>query len=462
MRTERRDVVIVGAGPAGLFAAHELRNAGMRDVLVLDAGAETAVRDCPLTVACNCRPCDILEGIGGSGGVSDGKMTFALDRGTQLEPVFRPEHESLLAYVDSVMVREGTMGVRYDPHLDLPRWATEGDIHFSTYPLWHVGSDGVRYFSQHFTERVRRMGAEVRSRARVERLEGQTLVVRERGPRGKFENHHVVANHVLLAVGIFGIGWLEEQLSGRVRLGTGPGGIGLRVETPSWVQDPLFSMFYDWKGIGEFSGYTMRSFCCNHHGHIMPEYHPAVGIRNVNGHSYLDPARRTESSNFSLQAKITTNHEGDPKEYVRGIARVMNLASGGWQIRQPARQFVDPSWEGETSEAFVTYPQARVARIDHCLPQPLYRAFRDYLIALDRILPGTIAQGWLYGPEVKYHARTVPVRRDDWSLEGADDIYVVGDSTGLTGSYVSAALTGIIAARGLAERTQKEEEYAAN
>ena len=450
--TQHCRVLIIGAGPAGMFAARELALHGIDNVKVIDSGHQASNRDCPLTESCNCTPCDVLEGLGGSGGVSDGKMTFALDRGTQMEPIFREEHLPLLSYVDSFMSQMGITGVRYEPEDALFPDSSDG-IEFQTYPLWHVGSDGIRLFSSRFTDYLEKLDITISRRTRAQHLivhdgEIRGVVVRRDYGRGEYRQEEIYADHVVLAVGLFGIGWLEEQMHALgVRFDTGPAGIGLRIETPAEVLAPLFDSFYDWKAVGTFEGITLRSFCCNRNGYIMPEYHRSLQIRNVNGHSYLDPARRSESSNFSLQAKITTDDVDNPQQYVRNIARKMNNLSGGWQVRQTIARFLDEPVDPD--ESMVTYPQARRADLRTALPPVLKSAFSEYLRRLDNRIPGIVASGWLYGPEIKYHARKLPVERDTWRMNGMQSTYVIGDSTGLTGSYVSAALTGIIAARAI-------------
>lgn len=465
MIKESCNVLIVGAGPAGLFAAHELAKRGVTGIRIVDAGKETPERHCPLTTACNCSPCDILEGVGGSGGVSDGKMPFSLDRGTQLEKIFRPEHAPLLDYVDRTMVGLGLKGVRYLPEDSTPPpgFGPGSPLEFETYPLWHIGSDGIRLFSERFAEVVRGVGVRIDSGVRVEHVrvdqEGPRIsgvVARRRGSNRLYEEVQIDAEHVVLAVGLWGIGFLEEELAlAGVRFGTGPAGIGLRVETPNQVLAPLFDAFYDWKAQGTFEGYHLRSFCCNRDGYIVPEFHKHVGIRNVNGHSYLDPERRSKSSNFSLQAKVTTEDHPDPQGFVRALARKMNGLSGGWQVRQTVREFVGLVPHGSVDPdgpeaSHVTYPAARYRDLRAAFPPRLLKAFTDYMIALDKAIPGTIDSGWVYGPEVKYHARKLPIETEGWTLEGMVRTHAIGDSTGLTGSYVSAALTGIIAAQHIA------------
>lgn len=462
----KRTVLVIGGGPAGLFAVEQLQSVGVRDILIIDSGKEAMERECPLTSACACSPCDILEGVGGSGGVSDGKLTFALDRGTQLEQIFLPEHESLLGYVEDTFIKFGRAGINYRPKAgETIDWDDKGTgLRFSTYPLRHVGSDGIQEFSANYAEYIRSLdGVEFQSQARALNLiwDGDRLAgarVRRTGRGREPALVDIYADHVIVAVGLWGVGWLEDQLLPRgVQYLTGAAGFGMRVECPADVLEPLFSQFYDFKVMGEYSGMTMRSFCCNGHGHIMPEYHKHLGVRNVNGHSYLDPERRSNSSNFSLQAKVTPDLVEDPQSFVRAVGRSVNALSNGWQGRQTVADFIQRYQGVNEKDETVTYPQARVVNIAGALPDFLWSAFKDYLIDLDKVIPGVLERGWVYAPEIKYHAKKLPIDRETWALQGVKNAYILGDSTGLTGSYVSAALTGIIAAQAIARIVLSEE-----
>lgn len=461
------DVMIIGGGPAGLFAAEELHKRGIRKVLIVDSGQEALARECPLTYNCSCSPCDILEGVGGSGGVSDGKLTFELDRGTQLEKIFDDEmHSPLLDQVENTFLKYGSEGVDYtpDPNENFV-WDDQGTgLRFSTYRLRHVGSDGIQQFSHNFAAYIRSLdGIEFHSRSRALSLlwDGDHVVgatIRFTG-EGSTNVQHVYAKKVIVAVGLWGVGWLEDQLTPHgIQYISGAAGFGMRIETPASVLKGLFDRFYDFKVMGEYNGMTLRSFCCNANGHIMPEYHKHLGVRNVNGHSYLDPALKSESSNFSLQAKVTPNlvPHTDPQSYVRSVGRAVNALSNGFQGRQPVLNFINRSDPQRTSDPTVTYPQARLVNIASALPDLLWSAFSEYLQDIDRIIPGIVERGWVYAPEIKYHAKKLPINRETWELEGARGVYILGDSTGLTGSYVSAALTGLIAASSIAKSLKEQ------
>lgn len=465
-----KTVLVIGGGPAGLFAVEQLHQKGVRDILIIDSGKEALDRQCPLTTTCSCAPCDILEGVGGSGGVSDGKLTFALDRGTQLEQIFLPEHEPLLDYVEETFLKFGSEGVNYRPKEgEVPEWDDKGTgLRFSTYPLRHVGSDGIQQFSDQYAAHIRGLdGVELLSRSRALNLlwstDGRNRLLGARVRTvsdGKTFTRDIYADHVIVAVGLWGVGWLEDQLLPRgIKYLTGAAGFGMRVECPDDVLEPLFSQFYDFKVMGEYNGMTLRSFCCNANGHIMPEYHKHLGVRNVNGHSYLDPNLKSKSSNFSLQAKVTPDLVEDPQAFVRSTGRSVNALSNGWQGRQRVSDFIHRVESVRTDDPTVTYPQARMVNIASALPDLLWTAFREYLLDLDIVIPGVVERGWLYAPEIKYHAKKLPIDRETWALQGATNAYILGDSTGLTGSYVSAALTGIIAAQAIAQIVLSEEKY---
>jgi len=148
--SKKVNVVVVGAGPAGLFCAEELLSHGVKDILIIDSGKSMSDRKCPQSQTCDCPSCDILEGVGGAGGFSDGKMTLSLGRGTQTEPIFSEEHEPLLTEVDHMMVDYGGEGNYFNPEdtgVELSNFRESLDkcgFDFQTYRLRHIGSDGAQ------------------------------------------------------------------------------------------------------------------------------------------------------------------------------------------------------------------------------------------------------------------------------------------------------------------------------
>lgn len=445
--------LIIGAGPAGLWAADTLLRKGVEQVYMLEAGSMMERRHCPKTSACNCAVCDILEGVGGAGGFSDGKKTYSLTRGTQMEQLFDPKHTHLLKQIDDTIVCWGGEGISFEPGAEAPKGIEDTRLEFGSYPLRHIGSDGVQDFISKYTRQLQSRGLKL-----FPEFEVKDLIVDEtgrvRGAVGMSFGREVefLARVTFVATGLQGSPWFEEQLLSRgVPLGTGPAGIGLRVEASHKALAPLFDAFYDFKLMYEHQGLHFRSFCCNQRGYIVNENHRTLGVRNVNGHSYLGEERRSQSSNFAIICKVGENFHENPQALVRRIARTVNSlpdGNGSSTIVQGAGDFC----QGRVFDDLEAHPvrtnfQSVLANIPSALPTAIWDGFRGFLYELAKVIPEVATNETLiYAPEVKYYGRKVPVDFANWKCTALDGLYVIGNATGYLDSFVAAALTGIIAA----------------
>ena len=463
MNQLRCKVVIVGAGPAGLFCADELLDGGVKDIILIDSGKAMPERECPATRTCDCDVCDILEGEGGSGGFSDGKKTYSLTRGTQMEDLFDPSYEPVLYDIDRKILQHITgEGLAYKGASDVdenPEVFRGTPFEFSSYPLRHIGSDGVREFICRFADDLRSRGLRTIYNFEAEDLSGGRDCV-----TGIMGNHDgeptwIEAETVILATGLQGIPWVEAIL-GRHNFGTGPAGIGLRLEAPDFILEPLFSQFYDFKLVYQHGPYTLRSFCCNRQGFITNENHRTLHVRNVNGHSYLSPDQKSKSSNFAIIAKVSRETTAFPQEFVRAIARGVNSLAEGGTVIQRVPDFIQEMgttrMSPENLHTRTNYQALAGGHIGAAMPKDLYEAFRGFLEELDKVLEGTLIESGalLYGPEVKYYGYRAPVDMTTFRSTQLGGLYVIGNATGYLDSFVSAALTGVIAARDIT----KEEE----
>jgi hypothetical protein len=446
------EAVIVGAGPAGMFCADELATAGMR-VAIIEKGKPMELRKCPKSPQCACQPCDILCGAGGAGGFSDGKNTISLTRGTQQESLFPDSAEKIMHYVDeTVAMLADTKGVEADSEgVPENHPFNRFGFRFSNYPMRHVGSDGIRKWVEGMQKRLEMKGVQFAYGADVERILN--------GPGGQGVNGvglssgSIKSRRVIIASGLDGSPWLTSELQ---RCGAqfmpGPAGFAIRLEAASHVLAPLFDTFYDWK----MERGRLRSFCCNHRGEIVNENHASLGIRNVNGHSFLNPKFKTGSSNAAIMSKITTEMTPDPQMAVRNTARAINSMAGGHTVIQRTQDFIngnpthpmaiprdDPVRTNWQSRAGVHIGDGLVG-IDG-----LYEDYAAYLCNLDRIVPGVIGeQAFVYAPEVKYYSPRVKIGAD-WQVNGIPGLYVIGNASGYLDSFVAAATSGIIAAKAI-------------
>jgi len=446
------DVVIIGSGPAGMFAADQLLRCGRRVVMV-ERGRPMARRACPPGPGCDCRLCDVLEGDGGAGSFSDGKITLSGTRGTHGRPLFTTAQEAMLSQVDATIRRLVPDHRDYPPVDRLP--ALDGHaatgLRFEAYPLLHVGSDGIRAFGERFCAELVSRGLTLLSGHEATHIVADDrrvtgTVVGDRCGRYR----HVDAEAVIVATGMAGTVWLENELD---RLGiipaSGPADIGIRVETTAAALHPFIGDFYDFK-IAHTSpaGITARSFCVNGHGFIVNEFHRPLGIRGVNGHSFLD--RQSDQSNLAVMATIDTTNTPDPKAYVRTLARDINAATDGYPVQQRLAEFLGDRHTGPAQGVTPSNPKTRPGRLDLLLPLDLYEVFAGYLTALGAVLPPVLgADTVLYAPEIKYYNYRVPVDPATWESTDVAGLFVVGNAAGYTASLSAAALSGIIAGQAL-------------
>ena len=467
MEYDSTGVVIVGAGPAGLFAAEELVNRGIpaKSITIVEAGKRMANRHCPATKECNCPRCDILEGEGGSGGFSDGKNTYSLTRGTQMEQIFDPSYEGLLKDIDNIIVKHGRVGKAFEPLTEVPEKFVGSRFRFDSYSLRHIGSDGIQEFIVNYTAHLRKLGVRILANVSVKNLlwhrdgkRGVWGVNTVRFPSG--DQMSIKAACVVLATGLQGIPWLEFELArqGGLKMERGPAGIGIRVEVPYESLSYLFDKFYDFKLVYEHKGLTFRSFCCNQQGYITNENHRTLGVRNVNGHSYL-VEKRSQMSNFAIICKVGLDDNPDPQMHVRDIARSINFLpkDKGQTVAQRLSDFLLGIPTASTSEVpYRTNLQSRIdVNIGDAMPKKLYDGFAGFLKDLSKIVAIPLDKTWIYAPEVKYFGLKLPVDFKSWRCEGIDDLYIIGNASGYLDSFVSAALTGMIAAKDISERYTK-------
>ena len=447
-------VLIVGSGPAGLFCAGRLSEAGVGNILVIEQGKAMKRRICPDSALCDCRPCDVLEGEGGAGSFSDGKITLSATRGTHGIELFTPQQVSLLGRVEQIIRRFAPAVADHPPAGDLAalRGHEDTGLAFSSYPLIHLGSDGIREFGRAYAAHLEQAGVRIATGTQATELladDGQVagVVIRDRHSRA---GTVIPASRVVVACGLAGAAWLEEQMrQAGVQLQTGPADFGIRLETTAAALNTFTGEFYDFKLARHAGGIGLRSFCVNGDGFIAAEYHRGLGIRGVNGHSYLD--RKSGQSNLAIVATITQEHHADPKAYVRQLAAAVNAAAGGYPIRQQLADLL-PGCRPPAGVR-ITNPKTRPGRLQDVLPAALLEAFRGYVNALGQVEPAVLAgDGLVYAPEIKYYAYQVPVDQT-WQSTDIAGLYVTGNAAGYTASLSAAALTGIIAADAITATT---------
>jgi len=451
---ENYDVVIVGAGPAGVFAALELTRGGFEgSVLIVEKGHGIDKRRCPARErgCVDCKVCDIMTGWGGAGAFSDGKLTLTTEVGGWLvDYTGREELERLLGHADDLWVEFGSTSDVTSPDPEtvarLQHEATLAGMQLVPMRVRHIGTDRSPAVLSAMRVDLEQRGVTVRTDTAVERIlteDGHVTGVE------LADGTRVEARAVIAAPGREGADWLAAE-SRRLGIGLTNNAvdIGVRVEVPAPVMERLTDPLYEAKLVyhSKQFGDRVRTFCMNPYGEVTTESYS--GITTVNGHSFSDA--RTANTNFAVLVSQTfTEPFDDPIAYGEEIAHLANLLSDGVIVQRlgdlkagrrstPARMeqsIVQPTMKGAVPGdlAFV-------------LPYRHMVDILEFLEALDKLAPGVNGPGTLlYGIEVKFYSSRVAVGTDlQTKIAG---LYAVGDGAGITRGLLQSSASGIVAAR---------------
>jgi len=450
------DVIIVGAGPGGIFAAYELmqRKPELK-VAVFEAGYPLNKRRCPIDgekikTCIGCRSCSIMSGFGGAGAFSDGKYNITNDfGGTLYEHIGRKQAIELMQYVDEINMSHGGEGTKLytTTGTSLKKVCMQNKLKLLDASVRHLGTDinlvvlGRLYDDlkdqvQFFFE------SPVTS---IEKIDGGFDVL----VGGK----RYTCKRCIASVGRSGSKWMEKVCR-ELNIGTSSNrvDIGVRVELPAVIFSHLTDELYESKIVYRTEKFedNVRTFCMNPYGIVVTEN--TNGIITVNGHSYEDPARRTENTNFALLvAKRFSQPFKDSNGYGESIARLSNMLGGGVIVQR----FGDlvrgrRSNEKRIEEGLVTPTlSATPGDLSLVLPKRILDGIIEMIYALDKIAPGTANDDTLlYGVEVKFYNMEVEL---DENLESCHSgLYIIGDGSGVTHSLSHASASGVHVARQIA------------
>ena len=453
------DVVIVGAGPAGIFAALELtRGADRPRILMLEKGNPIAQRRCPARQkSCRgCTSCAITTGWGGAGAFSDGKLTLTTEVGGWLpDYVPKPELERLLAHADDIWLEFGATTKVHGPDADtaaaLEHEATKAGMKLIPMRIRHLGTDRSPEVLEAMRVHLVELGVDVRTQVAATRI----LAADGRVRGVELADGTVVEAPVVIASpGREGADWLAEQAHALgLPLCNNAVDIGVRVECPAPIMDRLTDALYEAKLVYHTKAFgdTIRTFCMNPHGEVTTECYGDVVT--VNGHSYADA--RTSYTNFAvLVSQRFTEPFNDPIAYGRSIAKLANLLGDGILVQR----LVDlKAGRRSTHERIAqslaqpTLPGATPGDLSAVLPYRHLTDIIEFLEALDVLAPGIAGPSTLlYGVEVKFYSSRLQVSSDlETTLEG---LYAIGDGAGVTRGLLQASASGVIAARSVQKR----------
>ena len=453
------DVLIIGAGPGGIFTAYELmeKNPGLK-AAVFEMGHELKKRVCPIDgnkiKSCiHCKSCSIMSGFGGAGAFSDGKYNITNDfGGTLYEYIGKQSAIELMEYVDKINLRFGGAGTKLysTTGSDIKKTCMQNGLHLLDASVRHLGTD-VNYIVleniyDHLKDFVEfHFDCMVDS---VEKIDG--------GYRIHCGDNIYEGSKCVISAGRSGSKWMEkvcrdlgiETNSNRVD-------IGVRVELPAEIFSHLTDELYESKIVYRTEKYEdlVRTFCMNPKGAVVNEN--TNGIVTVNGHSYEDPSKQTKNTNFALLvAKHFSEPFKDSNGYGESIARLSNMLGGGVIVQR----FGDlvrghRSTEKRIRESF-TVPtlNATAGDLSLVLPKRILDGIIEMIYALDKVAPGTANDDTLlYGVEVKFYNMEVEV--DNNLMTRHENLYVIGDGSGITHSLSHASASGVYVARQIAGRS---------
>lgn len=458
------DVLIIGAGPAGIFAARELadQNPGI-NVLLVDKGRKIQERQCPIpkTGKCaHCQPCAIMNGWAGAGAFSDGKLSLSPDVGGQLaDYVGYDKVQNMIDYADELYLGYGAPdkvhGLNSKGVDDISYSASRHSILLIPCPVRHMGTEtGFEVLKNIYVDLVESGKIEFRALTPVADIlvkDGQVTGAVLQNPDGSLEE--VAAAKVIAAPGRGGAEWLTRQAH-KLSLKTinNAVDIGVRVETPNSVMDHLTRELYEAKLVYYSDTFEnkCRTFCMNPGG-IVSEENYEGGVALVNGHSFHDQSLKTGNTNFALLVSSNfTEPFNQPIEYGRYIAKCANMLTGGGIMVQRLEDLIKGRRSDKSrlakSTTIPTLKSAVPGDLSFVLPQRFLTSIMESLRALDNIAPGLYSKATLlYGVEAKFYSSKIEVDNNlETKIQG---LYAIGDGAGITRGLMQASVSGILAAR---------------
>ena len=452
------DVIIIGSGPGGIFTAYELINKNPHLKLgIFELGNPLEKRKCPIDgekiKSCiNCPSCAIMNGFGGAGAFSDGKYNITNQFGGTLhEYIGKKKSLELMHYVDEINVANGGGDTKLytTAHTSIKKLCLQNKLHLLDASVRHLGTDKNYVVLENLYQQLKDK-VDFYFNSKVENVEklpdGFSVLVKE---------EKYTCRYCVISVGRSGSKWMQgicqdlniPTKSNRVD-------IGVRVELPADIFSHLTDELYESKIVYRTEKYDdlVRTFCMNPYGAVVTEN--TNGIVTVNGHSFEDPAKHTDNTNFALLvSKHFSKPFNDSNAYGENIAKLSNMLGGGVMVQR----FGDlirgqRSTVTRVEEGFVTPTlSATPGDLSLVIPKRILDGIIEMIYALDKIAPGTANDDTLlYGVEVKFYNMEVEIDNDLQTCH--EGLYVIGDCSGVTHSLSHASASGVYVARKLLEK----------
>ena len=450
------DVIIIGAGPGGIYAAYELCElAPQLRVGVFEAGNQLSKRKCPIDgkrikTCVNCKNCSIMSGFGGAGAFSDGKYNITNDfGGTLYEYLGREQALELMHYVDKINLMHGGKGTKLysTASTSIKTLCMQNGLKLLDASVRHLGTDINHVVLENLYERLRSQ-VDFHFLSPVEHLE----LLQGGGYRVHAKGKAYTCTYCVVSVGRSGSKWMEK-ICGELNIPTESNrvDIGVRVELPAELWAHLTDELYESKIVYRTKKFEdrVRTFCMNPRGSVVSEN--TNGIITVNGHSYEDPARQTGNTNFAL---LVSKHFSEPFKdsngYGESIARLSNMLGGGVIVQRMGDLMRGRrSTHQRIAESFVSPTlKAEPGDLSLVLPKRILDGIVEMIQVLDKIAPGTAGEDTLlYGVEVKFYNMHARVNENLQSCH--EGLYLIGDGSGVTHSLSHASASGVFVARNI-------------
>ena len=458
---EKYDVIIVGSGPAGIFAALEIAQGSDMGVLLVEKGRDIDARQClardQKEPCVACEPCNLVCGLGGAGAFSDGKLTLSPDVGGRLADYVGEDRTiDLIRYVDDTYLRFGAPDTLYGVGDDverLRRQAALAELRLKPMPLRHLGTEHCRSV-------LKAMWDYLGSRLDLELgVSASTVIVDDGRVRGIVTEagDRFDCDYLILAPGREGADWLSREARRLdLTMHNNPIDVGVRVEVPAAVMEDFCNTLYEGKleFISPSFDDRIRTFCMCPDGEVILESTGGADpVITVNGHSYAD--RRSGNTNFALLVSTTfTEPFREPIAYGKYLARLANILSGGVLIQRLGDLMQGRRSTPERIQRGVVRPTLETATpgdLSFVLPYRHLAGLMDMLKAMDKLIPGVASRHTLlYGVEVKFYSGRLQLSS---GLETeVSNMFAAGDGAGISRGLVQASASGVVAARAILSR----------
>lgn len=469
MSNLKTDVLIIGAGPSGIFTALEmLKNGSKKKIIIVEKGLPVEKRHCPKakTGKCvNCKPdCNITTGFSGAGAFSDGKLSLSCEVGGNLPDLIGHEFaQQMIEYTDGIYLSFGAdkkvEGVGHDEKIKAIRLrAIQAGLKLVDCPIRHLGTEMAQELYGKIEKHLTDNGVEI-----IFKTECVDLIVEDGRAKGavflpcgkpESEKFSVSADNVVIATGRKGADWLEDMCKKHnIEHLPGTVDIGVRVEVRNEVMEDVNEALYESKLIGYPEPFTnkVRTFCQNPGGFVSQENYDNNSLAVVNGHSY----KNTKSDNTNLAILCSHNFRppfDEPIPYAKKVGELVNMLADGHILVQRYGDILagKRTWQEDLARSNVrpTLPDAVAGDLTAAMPYRTLMNIIKFIEAVDKVVPGFASEETLlYGPEIKFYSNKV--KMDEKFNTNIEGLHCLGDSSGWTRGLMMASVMGVLMGREL-------------